>query len=180
MDNILIIIAVVAFFIFTTYSNYKKEQEKAKTRNPSIPHKQPTSTPSSKSEVPAPIEIPKWLEEFLPPQPEAKPLPQPIPVSSTEQRGSIDYKPVKYQQVKYVPSELPADLLKEYRNLPEKKEMEELKRSAAIHKSNLHQTNRLNSVVLIEEDQQQENTEVLEFDLRKAIIMNAILERPFR
>lgn len=178
MDNILIIIAVVAFFLFTTYSNYKKEQEKANTRDPSIPQKRPTSTPSSQEEVPAPLEIPKWLEDFLPPQPEAKPVPQPVPAPSNEYSGSIDYEPIKYQKVKYVPTELPADLLKEYRNLPEKKEMEEVKRSAALHKSHSHQINRLKPVVLIE-DVQQEDIEVPRFQLREAIIMNAILERPY-
>lgn len=177
MDNILIIIAVVAFFIFTTYSNYKKEQEKANTRDPSIPQKKPTSTPSSQQEIPAPLEIPKWLEDFLPPQPETKPAPQPIPVPSYDHQGSIDYRPAKYQQVKYVRSELPADLLKEYRNLPEKKEMEELKRTVAIHKS--HQINRSKPVVLID-DVQHEDINVPRFNLREAVIMNAILERPYR
>lgn len=177
MDNIIIIIAVVAFFIFSTYSNYKKEQEKANTRNPSIPQKRPTSTTTSQ-EVPVPLEIPKWLEDFLPPQPETKPVPLPMPTPSEEPRGSIDYKPVKYQKVKYVSSELPADLLKEYRNLSEKKEMEELKRSAALHRSHLHQINHLKPVVLIE-DVQQEDIEVPRFQLREAIIMNAILERPY-
>lgn len=178
MDNIVVVIAVIAFFLFTTYSNYKKEQEKANTRDPSKAPKEPTSSQPSSREVPSPMEIPKWLEEFLPPQPEMKPAPKPIPVPSNEHEGSIDYKPVKYEQVKYVPSELPADLLKEYRNLPEKKEIDELKRSAAIHKSHSHQLKRLKPLVL--EDNIQQDIEVPAFDLREAIIMKAILERPYK
>lgn len=180
MDNIVIIIAVIAFFLFSTYSNYKKEQEKANTRDPSKPQNRPNSSNPSPQEVPHPLEIPKWLEEFLPPQErvEPKPKPEPIPTSSYEHHGSIDYKPITYERVKHVPSEPPADLLKEYRNLPEKREIDELKRSVAIHSSHSHQFKRLQPFLLV--DKVEEEIEVPVFDLREAIIMNAILERPYQ
>lgn len=178
MDNIVIVIAVIAFFLFTTYSNYKKEQEKANTRDPSKPHNPPTISGSSPDEATNPMEVPKWLEDFFPPQERVEAKPKPIPVSSNEHRGSIDYQPVKYERVKYVPSELPADLLKEYKNLPEKRESEELKRSAAIHASHSHQFKRLQPFLLV--DKVEEEIEVPAFNLREAIIMNAILERPYQ
>src|SRR5690554_547258 len=176
MDNILIVIAVIAFFLFSTYSNYKKEQEKANTRDPSKPQNRPT-TPGPSPEVPHPIEIPKWLEDFLPPQAKVESKPQPIPVESYEHTGSIDYKSEKYERVKYVPSELPADLLKEYRNLPEKIEFDEVKRSRAMPSSLSHQ--KAIKALAIEDDIEG-TIHVPRFDLRQAIIMNAILERPYQ
>lgn len=179
MDNIFIIIAAVAFFIFQTYSNYKKEQEEAKTRDAS--KRRPNASESLPEETSLPpMEIPKWLEDFLPPQEQIKQKPKkvyekPEPVAKpvNDHQGSIEY-----QRVKYVPSELPADLLKEYRNLPEKKEIEELKRSVAIHKAHSHQFKRLKPYLLV--DKVEEEIEVPEFNLRDAIIMNAILERPYK
>lgn len=178
MDNIVIVIAAIAFFIFQVYSNYKKEQEAAKTRNPAKRRSDTSSAPQK--EVPPAMEIPRWLEDFLPQQEtivqKPKPVyekPEPVAVPVNESYGSIDYQPVKY-----VPSELPADLLKEYRDLPEKKEIEELKRSVAIHKAHSHQFKRLQPYLLV--DKVEEEIEVPEFDLRKAIIMNAILERPYQ
>lgn len=171
MDNILIIIAVVAFFIFQTYSNYKKEQEEAKTRNPA--NRRPGNLDSPQKEVPPAMEIPRWLEDFLPPQEKMEEKPKPSTVPASDHYGSIEYQPVKY-----VPSELPADLLKEYRDLPEKKEIEELKRSVAIHKAHSHQFKRLKPYLLV--DKVEEEIEIPAFDLREAIIMNAILERPYR
>ena len=180
MENIVIVIAVIAFFLFSTYSNYKKEQEKANTRDPSNPQSRPSASRPSPQELPHPIEIPKWLEDFLPPQErvEPKPKPEPISTSSYEHHGSVEYEPVKYERVKYVPSELPADLLKEYRNLPEKKEIDELKKTVAIHSSHSHQFKRLQPFLLV--DKVEEEIEVPAFDLREAIIMNAILERPYQ
>ena len=179
MDNIVVVIAVIAFFLFTTYSNYKKEQEKANTRDPSKPQNRPIASGSSPHEVPDPIEIPKWLEDFFPPQGKVESKPKPIPVSSNEHQGSIEeYKPVKYEQVKYVPTELPADLLKEYRNLPEKREIEELKKAVAFHSSHSSPNKRLQPFLLV--DKVEEQIEVPVFNLREAIIMNAILERPYQ
>jgi hypothetical protein len=178
MDNIVIVLAAVAFFIFQVYSNYKKEQEEAKNRNPA--NRRPNTSGSPQKEAPPAMEIPRWLEDFLPPQETVmqKPKsvyekPEPVAVPANEHYGSIDYQPVKY-----TPSELPADLLKEYRDLPEKKEIEELKRSVAIHKSHSHEFKRLQPYLLI--DKVEEEIEVPEFDLREAIIMNAILERPYQ
>lgn len=178
MDNIVIIIAAVAFFIFQVYSNYKKEQEEAKTRNPA--NRRPSTSESPQKEVPPTMEIPRWLEDFLPPQESIKQKPEriyekpkPVAMPENDHRGSIEY-----QRVKYVPSELPADLLKEYRNLPEKREIEELKRSVAIHKAHSHQLKRLTPQLLVDEVEQ--DIEVPVFDLREAIIMNAILERPYQ
>src|SRR5690554_5072866 len=113
MDNIFIIIAAVAFFIFQTYSNYKKEQEEAKTRDAS--KRRPNASESIPEETShPPMEIPKWLEDFLPPQEEIrqKPkrvyeIPEPVSMPTKKHHGSMEY-----QRVKYVPSELPADLLR--------------------------------------------------------------------
>lgn len=178
MDNILIIIAVVAFFIFQTYSNYKKEQEEAKTRNPSS--RRPSTSESPQKEVPPAMEIPRWLEDFLPPQEtmvqkteKSYEKPEPVAMSTNDHHGSI-----KYQPVKYIPSELPPDLLKEYRNLPEKLEMEQLKRSVAIQKSQSYKFKKMTPQLLADEVEQV--IDVPEFSLRDAIIMNAILERPYK
>lgn len=184
MENFVILILGVIFFIFRTYMNYKKEQEEASARNPSVP-RQTTSSPSGEKVLPTTLGVPKWLEEFLPPQQpvqRAKPIQQIRPVErrseavlvteASSHRGSIAYEPVKY-----TPTELPADLLSEYRNLPDKKEIEELKKSVAIHKAHNHQFKRLDPFVLAEKV---EEIDVPAFNLREAIIMNAILERPYR
>src|SRR5690554_4539580 len=179
MDNILIILAAVAFFIFQTYSNYKKEQEEAKTRDAS--KRRPGVPDSTQKEVPPAMEIPRWLEDFLPPQEKIEEKPKKVVYEKTEAIPvpvNDHYGSMEYQRVKYVPSELPADLLKEYRNLPEKKEMEELKRSVAIHKTHSHQLNQLKPQLLVDEVEEEIN--VPAFDLREAIIMNAILERPYQ
>lgn len=180
MDNFIIVILGVIFFIGRIYMNYKKEQEEASKRNPAAPRtarEQPVQQMNRPSERPA-DGIPKWLEDLFPPIP-AQPAPvqpnrEPAPVLVKEpssHRGSITY-----ERVKYIPTELPADLLSEYRNLPDKKEIEELKRSVAIHKAHDHQFKRLDPFLMVDKE---DNIEVPTFNLREAIIMKAILERPY-
>lgn len=154
MDNFIIVILGVLFFIGRIYMNYKKEQEEASKRNPAAPRTtseqvvQPKNRPLER-----PVDgIPKWLEDLLPPVP-AQPAPvqpkrEPAPIFAKEEsshQGSI-----AYERVKYVPTELPADLLSEYRNLSDKKEIEELKRSVAIHKTHDHQFERLDPFLMVE------------------------------
>lgn len=188
MDNYIIVILGIVFFIYTTYANYKKEQEAAKTRDPRAP-KQPTSA-QPRQEVPQPpMDIPKWLQDFLPPQPEqtrADQQPQPVSIErrsdtpsftdTSRHKGSIAYEPVVHVPIKYVATEKPADLLREYRNLPDKREIEELKKSVAIHRARKHEFKRLDALVI---DEKNDVIEVPSFNLREAIIMKAILERPY-
>src|SRR5690606_24584825 len=121
MDTIIPIIFALAFFIFQAYLNYKKEQEKAKKRNPGKPQEH-----SVENEEPS-IELSDWLQEILQPkvdQPSPHRQEKPIqPVVQARQPIEVipeKYQPEKYQQVRYQPSEVPVDLLYEYRNLPEK------------------------------------------------------------
>lgn len=186
MENTIVVIAAIAFFIYNTYANYKKEQEKSRTRNPGSPN-QPAieDKPASDFEkTTMPNDMPNWLEQFFPSEELEKTTPQVAgrsitqPAQEIAHQGSIDYQPVKYERVKYVPSELPADLLKEYRNLPDKLEIDEVKRSTAIHLSHGHEFKRLKPFLL--DEQVVEEIEVPSFNLREAIIMQAILERPYR
>ena len=194
MDNYIIVLLGIVFFIYRTYANYKKEQEAAKTRDPRAPKEQ-ASAQTRKEASEHPMDIPKWLQDFLPPQPEQQPPAQqrraispkqPVSIERSPERslvteasrhgGSIAYEPVTYVPMKYVPTERPADLLREYRSLPEKQEIEELKRSVAIHKAHRHQFKRMDAFVI---DDKKDVIEVPDFNLREAIIMKAILERPY-
>ena len=192
MDNYIIVLLGIVFFIYRTYANYQKEQEAAKKRNPNAP-----ASTKPRSENPQPnVDIPKWLQDFLPPQPEAHPqhsvqktqpesLERRSPTSlvreTSQPAGSIGYEPIAYKKTVYVPmknvaTERPADLLSEYRNLPEKQEIEELKRSVAIHKAHKHEFKRLHAFVL---DEEEGEIKIPAFNLREAIITTAILERPY-
>lgn len=194
MDNIIIVLLGIAFFVFKVYSNFKEEQEKAKKRNPSArpaateeTREETIARPTPKKEDPE-IHLPKWLEDLFVPEKETPrptpqrtlPLPAPVPTASDlnlppkkKGHGSIDYEPVRYEI-----SEKPADLLKEYRSLADTQHIEELKRSRAIHKTHSHQFARLEPFVLEKEGAYEETTYPT-FNLREAIIQQAILERPY-
>lgn len=188
MDNYIIVILGIVFFIYTTYANYKKEQEAAKTRDPRA--SKPQASSQQREEVPQPtMDIPKWLQDFLPPQSEQpRPVQQrqpestdrrlgaPLVTASSRHESSVAYEPTVYVPMKYVATEKPADLLREYRNLPEKREIEELKRSVAIHRAHKHEFKRLDAFVI---DEKKDVIAVPNFNLREAIIMKAILERPY-
>ena len=165
MENFIFVLIGVLFFAYQTYANYKKEQEKAKKRRPSDPRGAATSQKvEGKAQQPqqqVPLEIPRWLENILDPQPE--PLPQ----------QEVPRKLPDYQE-EY--SELPADLYDEYQNLPETKEIEELKKAIAIKKTNQYEVKSLKPYTFKAEEKVE--ADIPEFDLREAIIMSAILTRP--
>lgn len=165
MENFIFVIIGVLFFAFQTYTNYKKEQEKAKTRRPSDPRKvtsnQNVEERTTQTQQQVPVEIPRWLESILGPQPE------PLPHQKAPRRLD-DY------QEEY--SELPADLQYEYQNLPETKEIEELKKTIAIKKTNQYEIKSLKPYTFKAEEKEEADIPV--FDLREAIIMSAILTRP--
>lgn len=165
MENFIFVIIGVLFFAYQTYANYKKEQEKAKTRRPSDPRKA-TTTQKVEGRVQqpqqqAPVEIPRWLESILGPQPASLP--------HQEAPRRLDDYQEEYR-------ELPADLHSEYQNLAETKEIEELKKSIAIKKSNQYEIKNLKPYSFKAEEKEEADIPV--FDLREAIIMSAILTRP--
>src|SRR5690606_12081484 len=131
------------------------------------------------------IELSDWLQEILHPkvdQPSPHRQDRPIqPVVQTRQPIAVipeKYQPEKYQQVRYQPSEVPVDLLNEYRNLPEKQEMEEVKKAKRLRLAHQKELRRLHSLEVAEHEGHV--NDIPEFNFRDAVIMNAILERPYQ
>lgn len=167
MDNIIIFLLIFGVFVFQTYSNYKKEQKEATARKL---RKEPIPGDS----VEDILKTSKWLDE-----PSIKPVvadPEPTAKSFQKRKhqGSIDYQPSKYS-----PMELPTDLLKEYRNLSERKETEALKKMIANQNSYNNDIKRLEPHYLPAE-KTEPGINASAFDLREAIIMSSILKRPYQ
>lgn len=183
METFIPVILAIAFFIFQAYSGVKKEQEKAAKRNLG----KPGSPPVAAQPVPAKKAVPRkrdWLEELLDPQ---MPHPQPVPVDrppvearkqSNEQAYVEPSYDTFYKPEKYVPTERPASLLEEYRRLSTYDENGEIKRAKKIRTDRRKETKRLETLALEVRDLEAERNTV-HFNLEEAIIIKAILERPY-
>lgn len=183
MDALIPILLTIGFFIFQAYVGYKKEQEKAAKRNPGRPSTMPAP---SKTEQPKKRD---WLEELLQPQPQReKPIYQPEkmlvePVKQVEKPYEQKYVEPHYETFykpeKYVPTEKPASLLAEYRSLSTYDEDEVLKKARKLRNDKRSAIKRLETKALHEQDIEREKN-LIHFDLKEAIIINAILERPYK
>jgi len=179
MDALIPILLTIGFFIFQAYVGYKKEQEKAAKRNPGRPNTMPAP---SKTEHPKKRD---WLEELLQPQSQSeKPVYQPEktyiePVKQAEQKYVEPHYETFYKPEKYVPAEKPASLLAEYRSLSTYDEDEVLKKARTLRNDKRSAIKRLETKALQEQDIEREKN-LIHFDLQEAIIINAILERPYK
>jgi len=189
METFIPVILAIAFFIFQAYLGVKKEQEKAAKRNLGKPGSPPVASypaPAKKAAPQREVAPQKrdWLEELLNPQ---MPHPQPVTVDSptvetpkeryeqayTEPRYETFYKPEKY-----VPTERPVSLLDEYRRLSTYDEDGEIKRAKKIRTDRRKETKRLETLALEVRDLETERN-TIHFNLEEAIIIKAILERPY-
>jgi len=183
MDIIIPILLTVGFFILQAYLGYKKEQEKAAKRNLGRPNTRPV--PPSEHNP----EKRDWLEELLqrqtqnkkPAHPPEKPLveatkpvEQPYSQTYVEPHYETFYKPEKY-----VPTERPASLLAEYRRLSTYDEDGVLKKASEIRSAKRTEIKRLETEALEVHNLELEKRS-FHFDLREAIIIKAILERPYQ
>lgn len=129
MEPIITILIAVVVFAFQVYSNFKKEQEKARNR---------------KQQGPPP----------LPPLPEEN-AQRPIPVGEANER-------------QHVPAE--------FEDYSGTVDVEKMKRLRNVRKSRA-----IPHLEVIEEDPVlAASDQEVEFDLRKAVIQSAILERPYQ
>lgn len=183
METFIPVILVIAFFILQAYLGVKKEQEKATKRNLG----KPGSPPVAAHPEPAKKDVPRkrdWLEELLDPQ---MPHTQPAPVDKPPIEAPREsYEPAYvephyetfYKPEKYVPTERPASLLAEYRRLSTYDENGEIKRAKKIRTDRRTETKRLETLALEVHDLEVERNTV-HFNLEEAIIIKAILERPY-
>src|SRR5690606_35350708 len=111
--------------------------------------------------------------------PDKKPahkLTEPIP-RTLKPKGMVReaYSRENAKQERYEPIEVPLDLSKAYQDLPEKKEIEALKKSKMISQESQQTLKRLHTLEDTSEDDHV-NEDFPQFNFRDAIIMNAILE----
>lgn len=190
METFIPVVLAIAFFIFQAYMGVKKEQEKAAKRNlgkpgspPVAPSPEPTKKVVSQKREAAPRKR-DWLEELLDPQmPQQQPAPvERPPFEAPKERYEQAYVEPKYETFykpeKYVPTERPASLLAEYRRLSTYDENGEIKRAKKIRTDRRTETKRLETMALEVRDLEMERNTV-HFNLEEAIIIKAILERPY-
>lgn len=184
MEQLIPILSIIAYFIYQAYTGYKKEQEKAANRNLGKPN-QPV--------VPTKQSLPQrdWLEELLmpsetmkePTKETVKEFEKPISETVYEQPYVQTFVEPKYestyQREKYVPAEKPVSLLAEYRRLSTYDEDGSLKRAKKIRSDKRTEIKRLETKAHEDQDAEWENNQI-HFDLNEAIIMKAILERPYQ
>jgi hypothetical protein len=186
MDTFIPVILAIAFFIFQAYLGVKKEQEKAAKRNlgkpgspPVVAHPEPVKKDSPPKR--------DWLEELLNPEMPQPTQPKPVlverpvvatPKESYEQTYVEPRYETFYKPEKYVPTERPVSLLAEYRRLSTYDEDGEIKRAKKIRADRRKETKRLETLALEVDDLDKERN-TIHFNLEEAIVIKAILERPY-
>lgn len=158
METILPIIIAIAIFAFQAYSNYQKEQEKAKKRNPGQPR-----IPDASGEYPF-NEHPSMDEPSIPDYWEER-TPKHVPQAGAQTLKRQQQIPVKQQ----IPVQQAFD---EYSGVVD---VEEVRRARKARQREVI-PHRL--VAAEEEDAGLAGNQ--EFDLRDAVIKSAILERPYQ
>ena len=180
MDQLIPILSIIAYFIYQAYTGYKKEQEKAAKRNPGKPNQPVITTKQPELQR-------DWLEELLQPsepkREHVKELAKPVAETVYEKPYVQTYaEPAyesSYKQEKYVPTEKPVSLLAEYRRLSTYDEDGTLKRAKEIRSDKRTKIKRLETKAHEDQDIEWGKNQI-HFDLNEAIIMKAILERPYQ
>lgn len=146
MENLFYIIAVIGYFIYQTYKNFQKEQEKAKKRTLNVPQEY--------------YEIPQEVD-FDPVVVHERKTVQP-------QRDIYTENSVKEKHEQMVYEKMKREDMREYYN-PEKPYRAPRKTSAVAVA-----TNQPAEVMVYDEPKPS-----YDFDLRDAVIKEAILKRPY-
>jgi len=186
MDALIPILFAIAYFIFQAYTGYKKEQEKAAKRNIGKPnpevYKPETPDYSARKDV-------KPYESAQPQQPAyEKPgydktvYERPVYERPTIEKPYVQtyVEPVyesTYKEEKYVPTERPASLLDEYRRQAYDGEDRVIRRAREAGRDKRAGIRRLETERL-EVENAERNKAHIRFDMREAVIMKAILDRP--
>ncbi len=152
MENLLYILVVVAYFIYQTYNNFKKEQEKARKRNVNIPQEG--------YNIPEEVEIKPIIEKAT----EAVELKPDYKLTKKESRIKERREELVYEKMQR------EEPLRDYYN-PEMPYRESNKKKATLLAAKV-------SVNTSRDDFNEEKREY-NFDLRDAIIKEAILKRPY-
>lgn len=162
MEQIIPIIIAAIVFGFQAYSNYQKEQEKARKRNPGQPRLPAVEEPRPQEPPAAPFD---WLEELM-----GEPRPQQTP-------ASVPQRPA---EVPVIREETAAgnDIRSSFQSYSGTVSEEEFHRKRRERQQNRNQqkSEPVLSVQLLDEETTGNNRE---FDLRDAVIKAAILERPY-
>lgn len=154
MENLIYILAPIAYFLYQAYQNYQKEQEKARKRNVSDP-----STTNTHSTIPEVKQV--ITEPLIDKETEAKELTPDYMLTKQEERSKHKREQLTYKRLK-----APTVKGTDYYN-PEISSAEVMQ-SRLIHEPHNH-----GKLAVIED----ENFVI--FDLRDAIIKQAILNRPY-
>lgn len=159
MENIFPFLIGLAVLAFNIYNNFRKEQDKARKRNPSAPethHPDSDWKPVKKQRTePRPELVEEVMDPVYPYEPKYRPVyKETVPPKITPEPK---YETVRYEQV-----------TQENKNpeLP----VAEVKRSRLIHQPHQHQ------VTLHSEEE--EAHPYADFDFKDAIVKEAILNRP--
>lgn len=166
VQNILYVLAFIAFFVLRTYNNYKKQEEKRKKveeeRKKELQNGHDTPTTPTKPFIPT-------LEETIleiPSKTDYKPYEQ--TVSEPVKKELVVEKVPKEPKYTFSKPESITNVEEKYEpELPE-----ELIQTSALHSLHHH------SFEIPQINKQESADKVEEFDLRDAIIKQIILERP--
>lgn len=164
MENFIPFIIGIAFFLYKTWVNFQAEQNKAKKRNPSVPPVQETRKPQAVDKPTKPVTSknpdPFLIEEISDPnnpyEPKYKHLYQrekPVPKTIVEK----NIKEPTQEQNLYIEGYNPENVA------------EEVRRNRSIHQKHNH-----NKKLQVQED----DDGSYHFDMKDAIIKEAILNRP--
>ncbi len=151
MENLFYILAVVIYFVYQIYQNFQKEQEKAKKRNLNVPQEN--------YEIPEEVEIKPVIAK----ETEAVELKPDYKLTKKESR-------IKERREEMVYEKMHREEVKEYYN-PEKPYRETVKKKVTPSVTT-SQTN-------ISTDDFEGQKGGYDFDLRDAVIKEAILKRPY-
>lgn len=152
MENIFIILAIIASVIYKFYENYQKEMEKAAKRK----QQQAPPVPPAPTNIPRPIPAPKSQQR-------PAPVPAPPPIQIPEIRKPIPRKPITPTPTLRTQPEIPTKL------------------TQAHHLKIEREQNKGIEVMIVDDEGTPQNTALeIEFDLKTAIIQSAILERPYK
>ena len=162
MEELLPIVIAVAVMIYRVYTNFVKEQEKARKRNPGRRPDEmlPADTPVADTQPAQQEPIPEVVQEPRPSgnpyEPAYKEVKHPRPVREI------------YQEVKYEPM-IPETVVRhKYKEEP----AQEVKLGRTIHAPHKH------GAPIVEEEVVLERSAYADFDMHDAVIKSAILNRP--